>query len=32
MKVYIIQAELNGCFDYTETLLVVKKKKTDLNT
>ena len=26
MKVYLIQAELNGCFDYTTTLLVVKKE------
>lgn len=26
MKVYIIQAELNGCFDYTTTLLVVKEE------
>lgn len=26
MKVYIIQAELNGCFDYITTLLVVKEE------
>ena len=26
MKVYIIQAELNGCFDYNEILLAVKEE------